>query len=66
MRGAGIGIAVSVTAGAGAALIADNLIADAAHGAIVGMEHSRRVTGDLARNGAERFARLTIGANQVR
>ncbi len=66
VRGAGIGIAVSVAAGAGAALIADNLIADAAHGAIVGMERSRRVTGDLARNGAERFARLTIGANQVR
>ena len=66
VRGAGIGIAVSVTAGAGAALIADNLIAEAAHGAIVGMEHSRRVTGDLARNGAERFTRLTIGANQVR
>ena len=66
VRGAGIGIAVSVAAGAGAALIADNLIADAAHGAIVGMERNRRVTGDLARNGAERFARLTIGANQVR
>src|SRR6266702_4386139 len=66
VRGAGIGIAVSVAAGAGAALIADNLIADAAHGAIVGMEHRTRVTGDLARNGAERFARLTIGANQVR
>jgi uncharacterized secreted repeat protein (TIGR03808 family) len=66
VRGAGIGIAVSVAAGAGAALIADNLIADAAHGAIVGMERSRRVTADLARHGAERFARLTIGANQVR
>jgi uncharacterized secreted repeat protein (TIGR03808 family) len=66
VRGAGIGIAVSVTAGAGAALIADNLIAEAAHGAIVGMEHRRRVTGDLARSGAERFAQLTIGANQVR
>jgi hypothetical protein len=31
-----------------------------------GMERSRRSTGDLARNGAERFARLTMGANQVR
>jgi uncharacterized secreted repeat protein (TIGR03808 family) len=66
VRGAGIGIAVSVSAGAGAALIADNLIAEAAHGAIVGMEHRRRVTGDLARSGGERFAQLTIGANQVR
>jgi uncharacterized secreted repeat protein (TIGR03808 family) len=66
VRAAGVGIAVSVSAGAGAALIADNLIAEATHGAIVGMEHGKRVTGDLARNGAERFARLTVGANQVR
>ena len=66
VRGAGIGIAVSVTAGVGAALIADNLIADTVHGAIVGMEHGRRVTGDLSRSGAERLAQLTIGANQVR
>ena len=66
VRVAGVGIAVSVSTGAGAALIADNLIAEAAHGAIVGMEHGRRVTGDLARSGAERFARLTIGANQAR
>jgi uncharacterized secreted repeat protein (TIGR03808 family) len=66
VRAAGVGIAVSVSTGAGAALIADNLIAETVYGAIVGMEHGRRVTGDLARNGAERFARLTIGANQVR
>ena len=66
VRVAGVGIAVSVSTGAGAALIADNLIAEAAHGAIVGMEHGRRVTGDLARSGAEHFARLTIGANQAR
>jgi uncharacterized secreted repeat protein (TIGR03808 family) len=66
VRAAGVGIAVSVSAGAGAALIAANLIAEATYGAIVGMEHGKRVTGDLARNGAERFARLTIGANQVR
>jgi uncharacterized secreted repeat protein (TIGR03808 family) len=66
VRAAGVGIAVSVSAGAGAALIANNLIAEATYGAIVGMEHGKRVTGDLARTGAERFARLTIGANQVR
>ena len=66
VRGAGIGIAVSIVRGAGAALIADNVIAETAHGAIVGMEHKRRVTGDLARSGAERIAQLTIGANQVR
>ena len=66
VRGSAVGIAVSMSAGTGAALIAGNLIAEATHGAIVGMEQKRRVTGDLARGGAERFARLTIGANQVR
>jgi uncharacterized secreted repeat protein (TIGR03808 family) len=66
VRGSAIGIAVSMSAGTGAALIAGNLIAEANHGAIVGMEQKRSVTGDLARGGAERYARLTIGANQVR
>jgi uncharacterized secreted repeat protein (TIGR03808 family) len=66
VRGAGIGIAVSVVPGAGAAVIADNLIASTKYGAIVGMDHDRRVTGDLARNADTRFAQLTIGTNQVR
>src|SRR5262249_53712900 len=66
LRGSGIGIAVSVSPGAGTALLADNLIAEAAHGAIVVMERNRPVTGDLARNGAEHFAQLTIGANHIR
>jgi len=34
----GVGIAVSVTPGAGSAVIADNLIAAAKNGAIVGMD----------------------------
>jgi len=66
VRTAGIGIAVSVAPGAGAALIANNLIADTVHGAVVGMEWKKAVTGDLARGGASRFAQLTIGTNQVR
>jgi len=47
-------------------LIANNLIADTVHGAVVGMEWKKAVTGDLARGGASRFAQLTIGTNQVR
>jgi uncharacterized secreted repeat protein (TIGR03808 family) len=66
VRAARIGIAVSVVPGAGSALIANNLIADAPLGAVVGVAWKRPVTGDLTREGAERFATLTIGANQTR
>jgi len=47
-------------------VIADNLIADTRRGAIVGMELKRPVTGDLAREGAGRFAQLAISGNRVR
>jgi uncharacterized secreted repeat protein (TIGR03808 family) len=66
VRSAGVGVAVSVSPGAGAAVIADNLIADVKGGAIVGMELKRPVTGDLTRGGAERFAQLAISGNRVR
>jgi uncharacterized secreted repeat protein (TIGR03808 family) len=66
VRGARTGIAVSVVPGAGSALIANNLIADAPEGAIVGVAWKKPVTGDLTREGAARFAQLTVGANQVR
>jgi len=66
VRAASIGIAVSVVPGAGSALIANNLIADAPQGAVVGVAWKRPVTGDLAREGADRFAQLRIGANQTR
>jgi len=66
VREAGVGIAVSVAPGAGAAVIADNLIAGTARGAIVGMEWKKPVTGDLAKEGAARFAQLAISGNRVR
>ncbi len=66
VRRAGIGIAVSVAPGAGSALIADNLIAAVKRGAIVGMEWSKPVTGDLASDGTHRFAQLSIAGNRVR
>jgi uncharacterized secreted repeat protein (TIGR03808 family) len=65
VRSAGIGIGVSVTPGAGAALIANNLIAGAIQGAIVGSDGNKRVTGDLTKVGAERYAHLSIGPNSV-
>ena len=65
VRTAGVGIAVSVTPGAGAAVIANNLIADAARGAIVGMEWRKFLAGDLAKD-ASRYAQLAISGNRVR
>jgi uncharacterized secreted repeat protein (TIGR03808 family) len=66
VRQAGYGITVSVAPGAGAAVIADNLIADVRRGAIVGTEWGKPVTGDLARDGAGRYAQLAINGNRVR
>jgi uncharacterized secreted repeat protein (TIGR03808 family) len=66
VRTADIGIGVSVSPGAGAALIANNVIADARRGAVVGMDRKRIVTGDLVRGGAERYAHLTVGGNRIR
>jgi uncharacterized secreted repeat protein (TIGR03808 family) len=66
IRGADYGIAVSVAPGAGAAVIADNLIAGVRRSAIVGMEFNKPVTGDLIKDGADRYAQLSIGGNRVR
>jgi uncharacterized secreted repeat protein (TIGR03808 family) len=66
IRRADFGITVSVAPGAGAAVIADNMISDVRSGAIVGMEWEKAVTGDLAKDGAARYAQLSIGGNRVR
>ncbi|HWZ11469.1 MAG TPA: TIGR03808 family TAT-translocated repetitive protein, partial [Xanthobacteraceae bacterium] len=66
IRNADFGITVSVAPGAGAAVIADNLISGVRRGAIVGMEWSKPVTGDLAKDGATRYAQLSIGGYRVR
>jgi len=66
VRGADYGITVSVAPGAGSSVIADNLISGAGRGAIVGMEWKKPVTGDLATEGAARYAQLSISGNRVR
>lgn len=66
IRRADFGITISVAPGAGAAVIADNMISDVRSGAIVGMEWKKPVTGDLAKDGAARYAQLSIGGNRVR
>lgn len=65
MRRCGVGVAVSVAPGAGSAVIADNLISEARHGAVVGMDGHAAVTGDLTGDG-QRFANLTISGNRLR
>ncbi|MGC1464899.1 MAG: TIGR03808 family TAT-translocated repetitive protein [Pseudolabrys sp.] len=65
VRMAGYGIAVSVAVGAGEAVITSNMIAGAKRGAIVGMEMRKVVTGDLAKESAERYPQLKIADNQV-
>ncbi|MGH6768845.1 MAG: TIGR03808 family TAT-translocated repetitive protein [Xanthobacteraceae bacterium] len=66
VRRTDIGIGVSVSAGTGAALIANNIIAEFGRGAIMGLDQRRIVTGDLMKGGAERYANLTLAGNRVR
>ena len=65
VREAGYGVAVSVVANAGVATISGNVFAGTLHGAIVGMEWHKPVTGDLALASAERYPQLKISGNQV-
>ncbi|MDB5515597.1 MAG: nitrous oxidase accessory protein [Tardiphaga sp.] len=66
IRNAFIGIGVSVVPGAGTALVNNNMISGAARGAVVGLDHAKPVTPDLAAEGAQRFAQVVIGTNAVR
>ena len=65
VRKSGIGIAVSVVPGAGSTLISANVVSQCLRGAIVGMDHARAVTGDLAREGAKLHAHLSIADNRA-
>jgi uncharacterized secreted repeat protein (TIGR03808 family) len=66
IRNAFIGIGVSVAPGAGTALVNNNMISAAPRGAVVGLDHAKPVTPDLAAEGAQRFAQVVIGTNAVR
>lgn len=66
VRMADIGIAVSVAGGAGTALIANNVISGVTRGAILGLDGGKVVTGDLIKDGSERYAHLAISNNRVR
>ena len=66
IRNAPAGIGVSVAAGAGTALVNNNMIAETPRGAVVGLDHIRVVTADLAADGAQRYAQVVVGSNAVR
>ncbi|NNE23132.1 MAG: TIGR03808 family TAT-translocated repetitive protein, partial [Rhizobiales bacterium] len=65
IRRAAVGIAASATEGAESCLIANNIIAGAHQAAILGMDHARPVTSDLARQTAQAPANLAISGNLV-
>jgi uncharacterized secreted repeat protein (TIGR03808 family) len=65
VRQAGIGVGVSVVPGVGSALISSNVITGSRRGAILGMDHARPITGDLAKDGAPPRANLSIAGNRV-
>jgi uncharacterized secreted repeat protein (TIGR03808 family) len=66
IRKAFVGIGVSVTPGAGTVLVNANMIAETPRGAVVGLDHARPVTADLAADGAQRLAQVVIANNAVR
>lgn len=65
VRDSGFGVGVSVSEGTGSVLIASNVFSGSARGAVVGLDHAQIVTGDLTRDGAARFPRLTVSGNRV-
>jgi uncharacterized secreted repeat protein (TIGR03808 family) len=64
VRQAGIGVAVSVVPGAGSTLVSGNVITGFRRGAIMGMDHARAITGDLAKDAAS-HANLSIIGNRI-
>ena len=65
VRKSALGVSVSVVNRTGVAVIANNIFSDTAGGAIVAMEWHKKVSGDLALAGAERYPNLRIRDNQV-
>jgi uncharacterized secreted repeat protein (TIGR03808 family) len=65
IRKAFVGVGVSVTPGAGTVLVNANMISETPRGAVVGLDHARSVTADLAADGAQRLARVVIANNAV-
>jgi uncharacterized secreted repeat protein (TIGR03808 family) len=65
VRRTGIGISVSLVPKQRNALIANNLIADATQGAVVGTEYGKAVTGDLTKGPDARASGVRVENNAV-
>lgn len=65
IRRTGIGISVSLVPKERNALIANNLIADASRGAVVGTEYGKAVTSDLAKGSDPKAAGVLVQNNAV-
>src|SRR3569623_567183 len=65
IRDAFVGIGSSAVNGTGKTLISGNLISNAPRGAIVGFDHDKPITGDLAVVGASGFPKIVLGLNTV-
>jgi uncharacterized secreted repeat protein (TIGR03808 family) len=65
IRDAFVGIGVSAVNGTGKTLVSGNLITNAPRGAIVGFDHDKPITGDLAVVGASGFPKIVLGLNTV-
>jgi uncharacterized secreted repeat protein (TIGR03808 family) len=66
IRKTGIGVSVSLVSKERNALIANNVIAEARDGAVIGTEYGKPVTGDLTKAPDARAAGITIANNAVR
>ena len=65
IRDAFVGIGISAVDGTGKTLVGGNLITNAPRGAIVGYDHDKPITGDLAVVGASGFSKIVLGLNTV-
>ena len=65
IRDAFVGIGISAVDGTGKTLVSGNLITNAPRGAIVGYDHDKPVTGDLAVVGASGLPKIVLGLNTV-
>ncbi|MBZ9793974.1 TIGR03808 family TAT-translocated repetitive protein [Rhizobium sp. 3T7] len=65
IRKAPVGCAVSVAQGAGTAVVTDNVFQETPHGAVLGFEWDKKVSGELATASSSPYAQLTIERNRV-
>ena len=66
IRNTFIGIGVSILPGAGTALLNANLISGSKRGAVVGLDHAKAMTPDIAADNASRYQQIALAGNVVR